>query len=71
MLAVSWKWELAGAIAWFVLGVGFTIFFKTYSSFPVFALISGPVFVVGLLFLSSWYVKKNKKGKNKKSKLTS
>ncbi len=52
LLVVAWKWPRWGGIAFLVLGVIFTIFFKTYQDLVVFLLISLPVFVVGGLFLA-------------------
>jgi len=53
-LALSWRWEWTGA----VLFTGLAVFYLVASRgrFPWFvrALISGPLFLMGLLFLLNW-----------------
>ena len=56
----AYKKTTAGAVAFLILGIISTLFFRTYSDPLVFFLISGPLFVIGiLLFLSNLVDKKN------------
>jgi len=57
LLFIAWKFELAGEVGYFILGIVFTVFFKTYEDFIWFTLISGPVFLIGALFLANYYSK--------------
>ncbi|MBT4824700.1 hypothetical protein HN695_07965 [Candidatus Woesearchaeota archaeon] len=58
LLTIAWKWEKIGGILIILLGIIFTIFFNTYKEVISFLLISMPVFIVGGLFLWSWWLKK-------------
>ena len=51
LLYVAWRWEFWGGIAFIVLSIVFTFFFKTYEDIINFFLISFPVLVIGVLFL--------------------
>lgn len=57
---IAWKWEKVGGLIFILVGVVFTIFFKTYREPISFLLISGPVFLVGVLFLLNGYKEKLK-----------
>jgi hypothetical protein len=50
-LYLSWKNPIKGGIAFVVISVVFTIFFKTYERWDTFVLISFPLLLVGALFL--------------------
>lgn len=54
-LVVAWRWELFGAVFYFALGIFYIIW--AWGKFPLSAYlaISGPLFIVGLLFFVSWY----------------
>lgn len=54
-LGFAWRWEHIGAIAFILIGVGFTIFFSTSAEWMTFLIISGPLFLIGILFLAHWY----------------
>lgn len=60
LLAVSWRCEKIGGAMFIVLGIIFTIFFSTYKELITFLLISGPVFLIGILFWISSMKKGNK-----------
>jgi chromate transport protein ChrA len=60
LLLVSWKCEKIGGALFIVAGIIFTIFFNTYKDIMTFLIISGPVFLIGILFWVS-AVKKPKK----------
>lgn len=51
LLVWGWKKPFQGGIAWIVLAIIFTIFFKTYTDVIVFAIISLPILLVGIFFL--------------------
>jgi len=52
-LILAWKKPFVGGIIFLILGILFTIFFNTYREPLSFLFISGPVFLVGILFLLS------------------
>ena len=57
LLVIAWKKEFIGGIIFLVLAVVFTIFFNTYRELITLLLISGPVFLIGTLFLINHYKK--------------
>ena len=50
-LIVAWKKPLIGGIIFIALGLGFTLFFKTYKEFFSFLLITFPLLAIGTLFI--------------------
>lgn len=50
VLVLAWKIPKWGGAAYIVLGIIFTIFFKTYTEIISFLLISSPLLIVGGLF---------------------
>jgi len=58
LLILSWKWEWIGGIFFIALGILYIVF--AYGKFPlsVYFIISGPLFVVGALFLMNWFWRK-------------
>jgi hypothetical protein len=59
VLAVSWRWEWVGAIIFSVLGVLYIVMFWGRFKWHVYLLtISGPLFLVGFLFLINWLYRK-------------
>ena len=55
LLAVSWRWEWVGAIVFVALGVLYVILFWGRFVWYTYAFISGPLFLVGVLFLLNWH----------------
>ena len=55
VLCLAWKWAWTGTVAFCLLGVYYIV--MTQGRFPpiTYLLISGPLFVIGGLFLLSWY----------------
>lgn len=51
ILVFAWRCEKIGGALFIVAGIVFTIFFNTYKDIMTFLIISGPVFLVGILFL--------------------
>lgn len=53
ILLIAWKWEKVGGVIFIILSIGFTLFFNTYRHPMTLLTISGPVFLIGLLFLAN------------------
>ncbi len=51
ILVFAWRYEKIGGALFIIAGIIFTIFFNTYKDIMTFLIISGPVFLVGILFL--------------------
>ena len=67
MLVVAWRWKLAGGIVFMLLGLGLSPFIYTHNyamnhsvsmSIGIIMMITFPFFLVGLLFVASYLVKK-------------
>jgi hypothetical protein len=54
VLAISWRWEWAGGILLIALGVGYIVAFRGRADWTAYLLISGPLFLIGVLFLVNW-----------------
>ncbi len=54
-LSLAWKDELIGGIAFIIVSIAFSIYFKTYYSLSDFLIVSLPVLITGVLFLISYY----------------
>jgi hypothetical protein len=54
ILALAWRWEWIGSLLF--VGLGVFYIFMTNARFPLAAyfLMSGPLFVIGFLFLLNW-----------------
>ena len=64
VLAVSWRWEWGGAVMLVVLGLVY-IHFAAGRGHPEWALvISGPLFLVGGLFLLNWLKRKQQEAES-------
>jgi len=53
-LAIAWRWQWIGAILFAALGAGYVIMGWGRFEWPTYLLISGPLFLLGALFLVSW-----------------
>lgn len=67
MLVVAWRWELVGGIVFMMLGLGLSPFIYTHNyamnhsvsmSIGIIMMITFPFFLVGVLFVASYLVKK-------------
>jgi ABC-type multidrug transport system permease subunit len=63
VLIIAWRYEIVGAVAFILAGL-FYIFILLISGFQLYMLlwillISGPAFLVGILFLICWLQKKH------------
>ena len=60
ILAIAWRWERIGGFLFIVLGVLYIALFWDPSRWPAYLMISGPLFLVGVLFfLSGCYREKS------------
>jgi hypothetical protein len=57
VLAVAWRREWAGAIAFAALGVGYIV--TAWGKFPwvTYLIVAGPAFLAGVLFLVNWLLR--------------
>ncbi|MFC1635869.1 hypothetical protein ACFL5Z_13605 [Planctomycetota bacterium] len=54
-LAVSWRWEWMGAITFIALGIVYIMIFRDREfGWSTYLIISGPLFLLGVLFLINW-----------------
>jgi len=56
VLIISWRWELVGAVLF--TGVGFFYLLTTLRHMSWILPISGPLFLLGILFLLNWLHRK-------------
>ena len=54
VLALSWRWEWIGGILFSALGLFYVISFWGRFPWSTYAIISGPLFALGVLFLFNW-----------------
>lgn len=58
-LVVFWRWEWFGGMAFTALGVVYIVMFRDREfSWPVYVIMSGPLFLLGVLFLINWLCRK-------------
>lgn len=55
ILVVAWRWEWVGGFLFIALGVLYITLFWDPSRLPAYLMISGPLFLVGLLFLCNGF----------------
>ena len=55
ILATAWRWEWVGALVFPALGLFYVIHFWGRFRWPTFAIIAGPLFFLGGLFLVGWF----------------
>ena len=54
ILAISWPWEWAGALLFACLGTWYLISTWGRMHWSTYVVISGPLFLVGAMFLMDW-----------------
>ena len=54
VLAISWRWEWVGGILFIALGVLYLVMSWGRFHWSAYLAISGPLFLVGVLFLINW-----------------
>ncbi len=61
ILVLSWKREWIGGVVFLLLGIAYTIFAVSHLSWIL--AISGPLFVISVLFLIGWFRRKEIRSK--------
>ena len=64
VLAIAWRWELIGALAYVGLGAFYIAWSRGRVDWTACLAIAGPPFVVGVLFLSSWLTRRAPASRN-------
>ena len=59
VLALAWKWDWIGGIGYVALGVFYICRFGGRFPWYTYALIAGPVFLIGALFALNWILRKD------------
>jgi len=54
ILAIAWRWEWVGGMAYAALGVLFIIWAPEHVRWTVRAVMAGALFLIGVLFLWGW-----------------
>lgn len=54
LLAVAWRWEWVGAAMFITLGVLYPVLFWGRFHLSVYVIMSGPLLLIGILFLLNW-----------------
>lgn len=57
ILALSWRWEWVGGILFIILGVWYIVMTRGRFAWFVYLGMSGPLFLIGVLFLINWVYK--------------
>ena len=58
VLIITWKWEWVGGVLFPALGVLYLVFFWGKFGWQAYVMISGPLFLVGILFIIGWIYRK-------------
>lgn len=53
-LAIAWRWEWLGGVLFIALGAWYIVMTWERANWSAYLLISGPLFLVGVLFLVNW-----------------
>jgi hypothetical protein len=54
-LVIAWRWEWVGAVLFVALGTWYIIMTRGKFDWLTYLLIPGPLFLIGALFLVSWF----------------
>lgn len=54
VLALSWRWEWIGGILFIALGAWYLVASSGQFHWSAYLVISGPLFLIGILFLINW-----------------
>jgi hypothetical protein len=54
-LVLAWRWEWTGAVWFTALGLWYLFMARGNLELPVVLLIPGPLFMIAILFLISWF----------------
>ena len=58
VLAFAWKWEWLGGVGFIALGLLYMGMTRLSLPLPVYIIISGSAFLIGLLFLANWFLRR-------------
>jgi hypothetical protein len=58
VLAISWRREWVGGVGFSALGLTYLVMFWGRFQWSAYALISGPLFLIGILFLLNWHCRR-------------
>ncbi len=59
ILMLAWRREWIGGIAYTIPGILYIVFAWGKFDWSAYAVISGPLFLLGILFFMSWHLNKN------------
>jgi hypothetical protein len=54
VLVIAWRWEWVGAVLFIAFAIFYVVWFRGRFPFTTYLVISGPLVLVGALFLVSW-----------------
>jgi hypothetical protein len=60
-LAIAWRWAWLGGILFLALGVGYLVLGGGRVHWSAVLFIAGPLWLVGLLFMASWWVDRGRR----------
>jgi hypothetical protein len=64
VLAIAWRWEWLGGVLFIALGILYLVIsWVGFPAWSVYVVISGPLFLIGMLFLINWLDRKQAPGK--------
>ncbi len=58
-LIVSWRFYLIGGVLYICAGIISVLIFNTYKEFVQFFIVSFPVFLIGCLFIVSFFIRRS------------
>ncbi len=58
LLAICWRWDWLGGVVFPILGLLYVVMFWGRFHWSAYALIAGPLALLGALFLASWRVRR-------------
>jgi len=62
VLVISWRWEWVGGVLFTVLGALYLVMSWGQFHWSVYLTMSGPLFLVGVLFLINWLYRRELRG---------
>jgi hypothetical protein len=59
VLLIAWRWERVGGVLFLLLGALYIVMFWDRGHWSAYLLISGPLFLIGTLFLVGWHYQRD------------
>ena len=59
VLLIAWRWERVGGVLFLLLGALYIAMFWDRGHWTAYLLISGPLFLIGALFLAGWHYRRD------------